>query len=93
MHLVAAPACISDLEPGALLLLSRPLRSAVTQLTCNRLAVADRQKGAGAVARRVDRLDSGSTTEMTAPGSPAEFRVSGGMSRTGDVTAGGANRN
>jgi hypothetical protein len=42
MHLVAAPACICDLEPGALLLPSKPLRSAVTQLTCNRLAAADR---------------------------------------------------
>jgi hypothetical protein len=29
MHLVAALACICDLEPGALLLPSKPLRSAV----------------------------------------------------------------
>jgi hypothetical protein len=33
MHLVAALACICDLEPGALLLPSKTLRSAVTQLT------------------------------------------------------------
>ena len=45
MHLVAAPVCICDLEPGALLLPSKPLRSAVTQLTCNRLVVADRREG------------------------------------------------
>ena len=45
MHLVAAPACICDLEPGALLLPFKPLRSAVTQLTCDRLAVADRREG------------------------------------------------
>jgi hypothetical protein len=46
MHLVAAPACTCDLEPRALLLPSKPLRSAVTQLPCNRLAVADRREGA-----------------------------------------------
>ena len=45
MHLVAAPAYICDLEPDALLLPSNPLSSAVTRLTCNRLAVVDRREG------------------------------------------------
>jgi len=63
MHLVAAPACACDLEPRALLLPSKPLRSAVTQLACNRLAVADRREraaglwlGASIALTRVRRL-------------------------------------
>jgi len=71
-----------------------PLRSAVIQLTCNRLAAADRREGRrGMWLRALDRLGLGSTAEATAAGSAAKLAVTGGAPRTGDVTAGGGNRN
>jgi hypothetical protein len=69
---------------------SEPLRSAVIQLTRNRLA-ADRREGRrGCGSARSIASGSGSAAEA---GSAAKLAVTGGALRTGDVTAGGENRN
>jgi hypothetical protein len=69
--------------------------SALIQLIRNRLAAADRRQGtagAGGSARSIVS-GSGSTAGATAAGSVAMLGVTGGASRTGDVTAGGEDRN
>jgi hypothetical protein len=71
-----------------------PLRSPVIHLTRNRLAAADRREGRrGYGSARSIASGSGSAAEATAAGSAAKLAVTGGAPRTGDVTAGGENRN
>jgi hypothetical protein len=69
-----------------------PLRSAVIQLTRDRLAAADRARG-GLWPGALGRLGLGFGAEATAAGSAAKLGVTGRASRAGDVTVGGEDRN
>jgi hypothetical protein len=71
-----------------------PLRSAVIQLTRNRVAAADRRQGRrGLWLGALDRLGLGFDSSGDRGGISRQAWVRGGASRTGDVTAGGENRN
>jgi hypothetical protein len=71
-----------------------PLRSAVIQLDAiaSRRLTGERDGGGCGSARSI-ASGPGSTAEATAAGSAAKLAVTGGAPRTGDVTAGGENRN